>query len=570
MSDGTVTSPSGRTTSYWELAGGQAVTPNDGGDGVTQTGGRWDLPPKFRGESSFVQDLELPGMLHGRVIRPPSPNATLTALDSAVPNRWPEYRRCWFQGALLALLPPVKSKRSGPSVELSWTQNGMNRPRVPHPRTPGTSWNARRRLRCRSTPWTRARQREVESIQPSTPGRTSPTHPLGHRARLPIRKVTQLTIWCASQGVFQLRGELCAALGLDEEDVRIIHMEGAGCYGHNGSDDVALDAALLARAVPGTPVRVQWSRADEFAWEPYGSPMVLQLNATLDEEGNDRQLEHRCLEPRTQCAAWRSRSVLACLAARHMENPHPMPGRREPALPAGGLLRNSVPLYDLPNMLTTGHFVVESPVRTSALRGLGSQGNIFAIESFMDELSALAGDDPVEFRLKHLADERAKTVIRDVVDRAGVPIGGLSPEGHGYGLAFCKYKNVSSYVAVVAEVEAEHDVRLVRVWASVDAGKVVNPDGVLNQIEGGLIQSASWALKEAVGFDGDRTATRGWLDYPIMTFKDIPEMDVKLVDASDHPSIGVGEGAAGPMTAAIGNALAVARWDSNQRPPVHD
>jgi nicotinate dehydrogenase subunit B len=235
-----------------------------------------------------------------------------------------------------------------------------------------------------------------------------------------------------------------------------------------------------------------------------------------------------------------------------------MPAFRDGAFPPGGGLRNAVPLYDLPNLAVTGHFVADPPIRTSALRSLGSHANIFAIESFMEELAAIAGVDPVEFRLRHLSDPRARTVIETVIERAGVPVGGTNEEGHGFGLGFGRYKNAGSYVAVIAQVEAEEEVTLIKAWAAVDAGLIVNPDGARNQIEGGIIQSASWALKEQIKLEGDRNVTRSWLDYPILTFKDTAELDVHLIDRPDQPSVGVGEGAQGPTAAAIANGIRAA------------
>jgi len=561
VSDGMITAPSGKTVTYWELAGDGAgadvVSIPESVGGVSPEGRRWDLPPKFRGEASFVHDLELPGLLHGRVVKPPSRNATLTSLDTSQTEDLDGIEKVVVSGSFIGVVATREEQalRAVRRIELDaiWDEPQKG----PSPTDPRYLLNGEATTEVAADNVELSIQLDGRSLQAEYSRPYLAHASIGPSCAVAVEEDHKLTIWCASQGVFELHRELCKVLEIAEDDVRVIHLEGAGCYGHNGADDVALDAAILAGAVPGRPVRVQWSRADEFAWEPYGSPMVMQLNATLDDDGmiagwNNDVWSHAHL------ARPGSVNGVGLRPAHYLENPHPWPGLKEPALPAGGLLRNAVPLYDLPNRRSTGHFVADSPVHTSALRGLGTHGNIFAIESFMDELAGLAGEDPVAFRLKHLSDERARAVINDVVDLAGVPIGGLSAEGHGYGLAFGQYKNRSCYVAVVAEVKAENEVRLVRVWVSVDAGRLINPDGVLNQIEGGVIQSASWALKEAVTFDGDRSTTRGWLDYPIMTFSEVPEIEVRLAADSDRPSLGVGEGAVGPTTAAIGNALAAA------------
>jgi nicotinate dehydrogenase subunit B len=282
--------------------------------------------------------------------------------------------------------------------------------------------------------------------------------------------------------------------------------------------------------------------------------MVIDLSATLDDDGTILEWRHEAWShPHTARPGLVDGN--AFLGPTLWQADAPEPVLNPMAMPRGGMLRNSLPLYEVGHLGVDGHFVRDAPVRTSALRALGAHPNVFAIESFMDELAEAAGVDPVEFRLRHLSDERARGVIEAVVERAGVPVGGQSEEGHGFGIGFARYKNTSCYVAVIAEVEAEQEIRLVRAWAALDAGHVVNPDGAANQIEGGMLQSASWALKERISFDGDLVASRSWLDYPILTFSEVPELDVVVLDRPGDPALGVGEGSQGPMTAAIGNAV---------------
>jgi CO/xanthine dehydrogenase Mo-binding subunit len=352
-------------------------------------------------------------------------------------------------------------------------------------------------------------------------------------------------VWTHSQGIFNLRRELAMILALAEKNIVVRHVEGAGCYGHNGADDAALDAALLARGANGRPVRLQWSREDEFAWEPYGPAMVVSLDAQLDASGSLVSWRHDLWSNgHTRRPGRAGKPVLA--AAAHLESPFELAPPSNPPLPAGGADRNAMPIYDVPDLLVMNHYVREAPVNVSSLRSLGGFGNVFAIESFVDELAAAAGADPVAFRKSHLKDPRGIAVIDAALQRAGP---WKRSENHGRGLGFAKYKNIGAYCAVVAEVEAARELRVTRLVAAVDVGLPVNPDGVANQIEGGCIQAASWTLKEAW-----RPGVLGWQDYPILRFSEVPAVEV-VVLKNEHPSVGAGECSMGPTGAAIANAL---------------
>jgi nicotinate dehydrogenase subunit B len=227
--------------------------------------------------------------------------------------------------------------------------------------------------------------------------------------------------------------------------------------------------------------------------------------------------------------------------------------------PAGGSDRNAVPLYDFPNQRIVNHLITAMPMRVSALRTLGAYANVFALESFMDELAAAAGQDPVAFRLAHMKDPRARAVIEAVAKKAGWKDGGKGDGARGRGIAFAKYKNLSVYVAVVAEIEVDRGtgtIRVPRVFAVTDAGQIINPDGLTNQIEGGIIQSASWTLHEAVRFDRNGITSRDWSSYPILTMPEVPKVEVELIDQPNEKSLGAGEGSQGPAVAAIANAFA--------------
>jgi CO/xanthine dehydrogenase Mo-binding subunit len=361
------------------------------------------------------------------------------------------------------------------------------------------------------------------------------------------------TIWTHSQGVYPLRAHLARALGMDRERVVVIHADGAGCYGHNGADDAALDAALLARAVPGLPVRVQWMREDEFTWEPYGPAMVVQLKAEVDAGGNivnwveDVWSNGHTSRPRGD--------GVNLVAAWHLAQPFAPAPQANPSLPGGGSHRNAIPLYEFPNQRVSNHLVKRVPVRVSSMRALGGTANVFAIESFMDELAAAAGADPLEFRLRYLKDARGRAVLEAVAASAGWRSGEKGDGTRGRGIGFARYKNGAIYVAEIAEVEIREVVQVKRVWAAIDAGLVINPDGLINQTEGGIIQTISWALKEAVQYDDTRILTRTWEDYPILTFEEVPEVRVTIVNRPDMPPLGAGEGAQGPTCSAIANAI---------------
>jgi CO/xanthine dehydrogenase Mo-binding subunit len=346
-------------------------------------------------------------------------------------------------------------------------------------------------------------------------------------------------------------------LRLPEERVRCIHMEGSGCYGHNGADDVAADAALIARAVPGRPVRVQWMRDEENAWEPYGPAMVTQVRAALDQSGSIVDWRY---EVWSNSHGTRPTSAGGLMPAWHLAIPAaPQPPLLIPQ-PTGGGDRNAIPLYKFANAQVVHHFLPDMPLRVSSLRALGAYMNIFSIESFMDELAKAADADPVEFRLRHLQDPRARDVIQLAAERFGWRPGEKMPNNRGRGFAFARYKNLAAYTAVAVEIEVEREsgrVRPVRFVAADDSGQIVNPDGIRNQIEGGIVQSTSWTLYEQVAFDRERILSRDWSTYPIMRFPDLPNsVDVHLIDRPQQPFLGTGEAVQGPTAAALANAIA--------------
>src|ERR1700730_6936713 len=366
-----------------------------------------------------------------------------------------------------------------------------------------------------------------------------------------------MTVWTHSQGVFPLRDHLALGLKLPLTDVRCIHAEGSGCYGHNGADDVSLDAALLARAVAPRPLRLQWMRDDEFGWEPYGPAMIMRAKAALaDGKIVDWNYELWSNTHSTRPGESGGNNLLASWYLAEAQNPGPP---RKIPQPAGGGARNAIPLYDFPRQKVVHHFIKEMPLRVSALRTLGAYSNVFAIESFLDELARAANADPIAFRLSHMKDPRARAVIEAVGKKANWKESQAGDGRRGRGIGFAKYKNLSVYIAVIAEVEVDSSsgvIKVPRVFAAADAGQIINPNGLANQIEGGIIQSTSWTLHEQVRFDRGGITSRDWQSYPILTMQDAPRVEVELIDRPAEKSLGAGEGAQGPAVAAIVNAFA--------------
>jgi len=498
---------------------------------------RSDLPAKFAGRPSYVHDLVLPGMLHARMVRSAG---KLQRLGDAPPGV-----QVVRDGSFVGLL----AEREADAIEAAKKLRAKSRwsavPEVPADIHAWLQSHAVENNVCKESADAAAKARGVKRLQAEYRKPFIAHGSIGPSCAVARMHGDKLEVWSHTQGIFGLRREIAMVMRLREEHVVVHHLEGAGCYGHNGADDVALDAALLSRFSNGRPVRLQWTREDEFAWEPYGPAMLVALDARLDSGGSIVSWRHDLWSNgHTHRPGRADKPVL--LAAGEIEQPFERAPATDPALPAGGAHRNAIPAYDFPDLLVTRHYVRDSVVRGSSLRSLGGFGNVFAIESFMDELAHAAGKDPVAFRLAHLKDPRGRAVIEEAVRRSR---DFRKSEGKGQGLGVAKYKNLGAYCAVVAEVEAGHELRVTRLVAAVDVGLPVNPDGVINQIEGGCIQAASWTLKEAW-----KPGVAGWEDYPILRFSEVPKVEVHLLK-NQLPSVGAGECTMGPTAAAIANAL---------------
>jgi len=511
---------------------------------------RTDLPAKVTGAPIFIHDLELNGMLHGRVVHPPNYTTPLVDLDEERIKADPDVHAFVRDGSFIGIV----SEREDAALRAVKKLEAR------------AKWGTPEEVPADPVGFLETvKGEEVESFLSGDPdnleGRrisTTVSRPyLAHGSIGPACAIAQwqgdhLTVHTHSQGTYQLREGLVMALGIPEENITVIHVQGAGCYGHNGADDAAFDAVLLARQMPGRPVRVVWSRSSELGVSPFGPAMVTKAEAILD---NDNHIIGFTTDVNSQIHGRRpGRGTSNLLAAEYMADPKPSTWRKDvPLANGGGADRNAKPGYAIPNIRATKWLVHDLAYRSSSLRGLGAFTNVFAIETLMDDIAAEIGEDPLAYRLAHLEDERGRAVLEHAAKAAGWP--GKQEDGAGIGIGYARYKGTSSYCAVVARVELEEDIRVTHVWAAADAGLVVNPNGVTNQIEGGIIQAASWALKEAVQFEDGIVTSRDWESYPIMRFDEVPEVSVELINRPDQPILGVGECAQGPTAAAIGNAI---------------
>jgi nicotinate dehydrogenase subunit B len=565
--NGSVVAPDGRRFGYGDLVAGdmlhvQAEVKSNLKDPATykvmgQPVPRVDIPAKVTGGAAYVQDMRLPGMVHARLVRPPSYGAQLTECDTSSIEKLPGVVKVVRNGNFLAVVAKKEFQAIKAMRALSAAAKWSEKPALPNQND----------LLHVITGLPSQDSVIFEVSNPAVSGQrtleATYTRPYqSHGSIGPSCAVAQLnndvmTVWTHTQGVYPDRQGVAEMLRVPPAKVRLIHVEGSGCYGHNGADDAAADAALIARELPGIPVRVQWMREQEHGWEPYGPAMVTKLKASLDDSG---AIASWNFEVWSNTHSMRPGGGGCMLAAQHMANPLPIPEPKPLPLPEGGGDRNAIPIYKFPNAHVVHHFIPSMPVRISAMRALGAYHNVFSIESFMTELAELAGADPVEFRLKHLDDPRARDVVEKAAKEFGWQKGQKAPQDRGYGFAFARYKNLAAYCAIATEVEINRETGrplLVRAVAAVDSGQVVNPDGIINQVEGAILQSMSWTLYEAVTFDEVRITSIDWQTYPILRFDGVPEkVAVHIINRPGQPFLGSGETGQGPAAASVANAVA--------------
>ncbi|MFC1922593.1 molybdopterin cofactor-binding domain-containing protein [Chloroflexota bacterium] len=579
ISDGRITDPiSGRSTTYWDLLAGQQFGRKITGNAqlkspraytiLGQPIKRLDLVEKVTGTFPYIHDIEPAGMVHARVLRPPNYAARLVSVDEAAISKLPGVHKVVSDGSFLGVICEKEEQAINALEEMAKT----------------TTWEGELDIPAEKDLYDYMLSQAKQSFlvidgapvpgpipDIETPGNAAHTltatyyRPYQMHASLGPSSAAaemvngKLTMWVQSQGVFPIRTTVAAVLGMEEDDIHVIHTEGAGTYGHNGADDAALDAALLARALPGRPVSLKWMRSDEHAWEPYGPATVIQMQASLAKDGGVIDWNHDVYGYPHLGRARGGKPTSGLLGAWHLEVPLPKPDLNPVLAPHVGSHRNADPLYSFSKRRVVKHFIPDSPLRTSAMRGLGAYANVFAIESFMDELAHAAGIDPVEFRLNNLEDERARAVIKAAADKAGW---GAEDQavgtGIGRGIAFAQYKNRQCYAAVAVELNVDMvsgEINLGKVVIAADAGQIVNPDGLSNQLEGSFIQAASWTLNEQVTFDQEGITSRDWDSYPILRFPQAPKIETVLLNRPGFPFLGSGEAAQGPTPAAIANAI---------------
>lgn len=562
IEDGAFLAPDGREVgSYWAQADAALLACDAPADArpkppearrIAGTSvARLDLPDKVFGAPRFVHDLRLPGMLHARVVRPPARRARLTGLrEGALPGDAVIAR----DGSFLAVIAASEHDAERAAERLATRAAWQAEDTLP-PAGALAEW-------LRAAPGEHAviAERNDPAGAPAKTLRATFFRPyvshasIGTCCAVARWQDGTLEVWTHSQGVYNLRADLGKAFGMAEEDILVRHMEGAGCYGHNGADDVALDAALAARAVPGRPVRLAWSRAEEIGWAPFSSAMLVEVEASLDAGGNIASWNEEVISHGHSSRPGRNPNP-TLLAVEYMDPPRQIPNAINPPLASGGgAQRNALPPYRIPKLRVGVKRLAEMPLRVSALRGLGAPANVLAIESVMDELATMAGEDSLDFRLRHLDDPRGRDVLALAAEMCGWR-GRAKREGFGLGLAYARYKHTGAYCAVAAEIEALDRVVCRRLWVAADVGEAINPDGVANQYEGGAIHGASMALKEQVAFDRRAVTSDSWATYPILRFSEVPVVETRLIARPDQPPLGAGEASLAPAVAAIANAI---------------
>jgi len=540
-----------------------SATPKSGSDYqiVGESVQRIDIPRKAFAEAAYIQDIRMEGMLHARVVRTGDREATLlTPMEFDPVLQLTGVVRIIRDGSFLA----VVSEREEQAINAARALARLCR------------WDASKLpLQERTTSeWLKQAPAEVKvvaergSIGSGDVARTlsqSYSRPFqAHASMSPSMAIAsktgdQLTVWSHTQGVFMLRGAIARLVGLSEENVRLINAEAAGCYGHNGADDAAADAALIAMQMPGKTIRLQWSRADEFLGEPYGSAMTTEVSAGLDSNGNIVDWQYDVWSGTHSIRPAGAKRAGNLFAARQIAKPLALPPVGNIPQPRGGGDRNAVPLYSFANHRITKRLIPDMPIRVSALRGLGAYTNVFAIESFIDEIARAGGEDPIDFRIRHLNDQRAIGVLQKLREQMAAADFDATSAPAGVGIAMAQYKNSGAYCAIAMRVvvdSATGRINLDRALCAVDIGLVINPDGAINQIEGGVIQSSSWTVKEQLRLGDTGVESRDWASYPILTFTEVPSVEVVLMDQPNEPALGAGEASQGPTAAAIANAVA--------------
>jgi nicotinate dehydrogenase subunit B len=564
--DGHVVASDGRRLGYGELAAGLSLhvdaiadAPRRRPDQYRTLGRdlpRVDIPAKLTGGEAYVQDLRMPGMLHARLVRGPSYGTRLVAANLDAARKMPGIITVIRKGDFAA----VVGRTEWQTIQAMRVAQASDYVRTIPPLPVGVGSHRLQSLASREIVVldTHDGDRPVWKSVAASYSRPWFSHgSIGPSCAVALAKGGELTLWSHSQGVFDMHRAVAELVGLTPDKVRCIHTPSAGCYGQNGADDVTAEAGLIAMALPGHPIRLQWMREQEFGWEPCGCGMVTKVEAAI---GPDKRIAHWNYEVWSNSHNNRPVHAGGYAVAQQVDPPFPMQEAKPIPMPEGDGDRNANPLYVFPNMNVLYHFIPEMPLRVSALRSLGAHLNIFSLESMLDELALAGGVDPLAFRLAHMEDERARAVMIEATTRFGWANRPKGDGRRGCGMAFARYKNIGAYCALAMEIEVERETGAItvhRVNAAVDAGQAASPDGVRNQVEGGIIQSLSWVMREEVTYDLSKRTSFDWGSYPILRFEEIPgAVDVHVMHRPGQPFLGAGETSQGPTSAALANALA--------------
>jgi CO/xanthine dehydrogenase Mo-binding subunit len=514
---------------------------------------RPDLPAKLTGRHDYVQDIRIEGMLHARVIRPPAIGANLRNADAASIAQIPGARIVRVKDFLAVVAPREwDAIRAGRVLRANWSEAAT---------LPGSenlfdtvrNTPVARTENLRNTGDTAAIFAQAPRVMTASYRWPIQSHAsMGPSCAVADMRAGGGTVWTASQGTHRLRQVIAQLLGLDAAKLRLIYKDGSGSYGGNGNDDVAFEAALISREL-GQPVRLQWMREDEHGWDPKGPPQLLDLRAALDGKGEVLAWETMAMVPQNNPAPTGA-PLLAAVAAGLVDGS---------GMSSGLTSLNADPPYLFANARTDIKWLATTPLRPSALRAPGKIGNVFAVESFIDEICAETHADPLEFRLRRLKDPRAIEVLTRVGQMMAWKPRATPPDGsgamlRGRGVSYMRYKQTENYVAMGMEVEVERGsghVRVTRVVCAHDCGLMINPDAVRAQIEGSIIQTISRTLLEEVKFDRRRVTTTDWSSYPILAFPEVPKLEIALIDRPHERPLGVGEASTAPVAAALGNAV---------------
>jgi nicotinate dehydrogenase subunit B len=567
VADGVV-STGGKKVSYGELIGGrsfsltldpkQPVKEKAPADYkiVGKPQPRVDIPDKVTGRFTYMQDFTVPGMLHGRVVRPPAIGATLQSVDEAALKAIPGIVKVMREGNFLGVVATNEwdAIRGADAIKASWSKSETLPDQTKLWEHVRASKVAQDQVTGTAGETAAAMNKDGAKIVKATYDFAIHTHgSIGPSCAIAEFKDGVLTSWSASQATHNLRKQLAAMFSLPAEKVRCIYLEGAGCYGRNGHEDAAADAALLAKAV-GKPVRVQWSRADEHGWDPKGPPTLVDMRASMDAAGNVTAWEGDFYMPQQTVNGFFVPLVAATLAG--------MPAADHIA--PGNVFQNSAIQYKFPNIKTVCKRLETTPLRPSWIRTPGRMQNTYANESFMDELAAAAKADPLEFRRKYLDDKRGLELLDRLAalakweKRPSPQQAANGSVAKGRGISYVKYELVRTYIGAVAEVEvarASGAIRVTKFYVAHDCGQIINPDGLKNQIEGNVIQTVSRTLLEEVKFDRAQVTSLDWESYPILKFPQVPDIVIELIDRPSEKPWGAGEPSAAVVPSAIANAV---------------